>query len=520
MKRLPQLIIQPDTGDDLEWHVAQQRDFTGGETQALLPELVGRDQFLRMENAMLFIDGTVTSSFQLDHLLIQGATTGLALVQQSNTTYTYYWANGAGSVLTGDIDSSSSTPINVTGGTPHSIANAYIKGIQKGVYFLGKYYVPNPNPDNTKNGILNLTDYATVTISGKTTHKLRVYTNRLWAINTEGTIQCSNNGDASTWDALNILWLPNREPAIDFIPIQNGAIVYSKSTVYAMYGSSYLDIQFVPIATDLQLSSGAVKVDNTIYIVSSEGVVACSLNSVQTLPHKQDLYFKENFAVFSKDAYATETVVGIHLERFKAIYFTWAATHGGTKSFIYYLERGSFSKITQLLPNDYPYILALNDANTDFIIGTSDGSIVKSAYPSSVLDTARTAYLQTRHEDAGTAQSKVWRELSITLSPTSAALNDVKIEAYLDYSTTPVLIAEGYSLYPRENKIFLDIPRSVYVSFLITISNTLLYTLSSDDSIYTLTDDLGLDILTGGQFPANFILQALKVKYRTAGQFS
>ena len=463
------------------WIVGRQRSFLGGETQAALPEMVGRDQLLRLENAVLNENGTISELMRMNEPLLTNATGGVALVRLPMGTYDAYWASG-NNIYFSNFSTLYSTPVNVLTGIQSGCTGCYIKGIQLAVPFLGKQYVPNPNPDNSKNGVLNLTDKTLALIPGKTSNKLRKYMNRLWVVNSDGTIQISDNGDAAVWNPLNIIWLPNQEPAIDFVPVQGGTIVYSQNSIYAMYGADYTDISFTLILTDQNLSSGAVLVDNTVYIPSVRGVVRTTLNASELIPHEQETYFKSNFFTLSKQAHGGDIVVGCYLQRLRAILFTWSSAVGGPQAFILYLEKGAYSKVNQVLSSAYPSLLALNDTYVDALVGTSAG-VVSGCRPNTGV-TVNTAYLQTRHEDCDSSQDKVWRTFTISVEQIVAG---VTISAYLDQATTATPIAAAQTLVKGENHFWLDIPRSKTISFLVTIAGSA------------------------------FTIQELRIKYRTAG---
>ena len=490
-----------------QWQMARQRDFRGGEVQALLPEMVQRNQLLRMENALIFPNGYVTAFHQTDVAIVSGANGGLCLSLNTDGTYTYYATPVAGTMYTGILDTARNTPLAVATGAAHIMASAQLAGLSKAVLYLGKLYCPN-----SVGGILNLTDMTLIAIPGKNVKRLYIYTNRLWAVCTDGSLLASNNGDATTWDPLNVIFLPNTDPIIDFIPVSGGAIVYSTTSVYAMYGSSYLDISFVLLLDRQIFSSGAVDIDGTVFIVGPRGVYAVSLNGAAEIPHMQNPYFQGLFKTLAYPAVAADVVQGAYLQRFEAILFMWSLALGGTQGFVFYPYTKSYSKVNQLLNVNFPYLLAINDANTDFIMGGNPGTIVKSTYPSNATYTPRVSVIQTRHEDCDSVRNKVWRELSIETNETVYGVN---LDASLDGSTILTNLATNVTLVPGRNVFFLDIPRSQSISIVLTINNGLAQVLT-DDPGNTLTDDLG-NALTVTQSPGNYTLEELRLKYREAG---
>jgi len=521
-----QLKIMPDDSVAVKdgWQVARQRDFRGCETQALLPEAVGRNQLLRMENIILFTSGYLSAFFQTDTQVIAGASPGLCLSLLSGGTYNFYFAPGDGNVYTGILDTASGGPTDVTAGTAHVLPGAFISGISESVTFLAKHYACNPNPDSTKNGIINLDDLTISLISGKTSTKLRVYTNRLWVVNSDGTIQISNNGDATTWDPLNILWLPNQEPAIDFVPVQGGAIVYGANSVYAMYGSTYQDVTFVPLQLGKRFTAGNVEVNGVVYILSTEGIYAASLNGANLLPHNQQDYFRSIFSVL---AISPTSVIGLHLQRFRAIMFSWPVTNGGSQSLIFYYDgKGGYSKANMLLPAANPAALALNDINTDFLVGVGEGAFAKSDFPSTNLLYPRQSVLQTRHEDADSSRTKIWQSFGITVDDT---VFGITIEAFLDESAEPIMVASSSVLSAGDNVFDLNssegladlenFPESITISFRLTFNNsTVVTTYLNDDATLDLlmNDDTG-NYLTFDSMPGNFLIKELRLKYCLAG---
>lgn len=491
-----------------QWQIARQRDYRGGEVQALLPEMVARNQLLRMENALIFPNGFVTAFFQTDTQSIINATTGLALSPNNDGTWTYYATTVVGTITTGILDTSLNTPIGAGAGTPHTVGSASISGVHKAVLFLGKWYCPNAT-----GGVLNLTDFTLISIPGKNIKHLYIYTNRLWGVCDDGSLIICDNGDATTWNPLNIIFLPNTDPIVDFVPVQGGAIVYSTTSCYAMYGSSYQDITFVLLLDRQQFTSGAVDIDGTVFFVGTRGVYAASLNGCQLIPHTQQVYFQQMYPTFSKSAIAVDIVKGIYLQRFQAILFMWDTQYGGTQSFVFYPETKAYTKVSQLLPTSFPYMLALNDANTDFLIGTTAGTLCKSTYPSAQTLNPRSSVLQTRIEDADSLRNKIWRELSIEVDQ---SVYGVTVEASQDEGNTFTdLIASGALLSPGRNIFWMDLPRSQSITFRITISNESELELS-DDFGNLLTDDIG-EVLTFSGVSGSYTLKEMRVKYREAG---
>jgi hypothetical protein len=519
------LKIRPDDAATVKdgWQVHRQRDFRGGETQTLLPETIGRNQLTRMENVILFTSGYLSAFFQTDTQIAIGAYPGLCLRRIFGGVYNYYHAPGDDTIYTGTLDTSLDGPTDIAAGVGSALAGSYINGLALAVLFLAKHYALNPNPDTSKNGIINLDDLTLIAIPGKTAEKLRVYANRLWIVNSDGTIQISDNGDATTWDPLNILWLPNQEPALDFVPIQGGAIVYGASSIYATYGSDYRDISFVPLQLGKQFTRGNAEVNGVVYILSTEGLYAVTLNGAVLLPHNQQDYFQSIFPVL---AIYPESIIGVHLQRFRAIMFSWSVDNGGSQSLVYYYSgNGGYSKANMLLPGSNPVALALNDVNTDFILGTVPGTFAKSSYPTSNRLAANLSVLQTRHEDADSTRTKIWQSFGIRLQATSFGAT---IEAFLDYSDVPILVVSNVILSAGDNVFDLNsaeglngqnFPKSVTISFRLTFNNTTVIVthLMNESSQDRLTDEDNGNQLVFDSMPGNFIVQELRVKYCLSG---
>lgn len=517
--------ILPDDSQAVKdgWQVHQQRDFRGGETQALLPEIVGRNQLLKMENVLLFTTGYLSAFFQLDTQVIGNASPGMCLHLVSGGIYNTYYASGDNTLRIGSFDSSSSAVADVLAGTSNALNGAYISGLSHAVSFLGKLYCCNPNPDTSKNGILDLTDKTLITIAGKTAIKLRAYTNRLWIVNSDGTIQISDNGDATTWNALNITWLPNQEPALDFIPVQGGAIVYGASSVYAMYGSSYQDITFSELESGKRFTSGNVVINGTVYILSTEGIYAVTLNGAKLLPHNQQDYFQSIFSVL---AVYPSIIQGIHLQRFNSIMFSWNISAGGTQSLIYYYGNNSYAKANVLLPASFPYLLPLNDINSDFLFPIGEGQLSKSLYPSNNLKYPKKAVLQTRHEDADSARLKEWAEFGIFVHYN---VFGVTIEAFVDYSDISIIIASNVILAAGDNIFNLNnasgllsgvnFPSSKTISFRLTFDNQQVVTtiLTNETSGNQLVSETTGNYLAFDSMPGNFMIQSMRLKYCLTG---
>lgn len=502
------------------WQVGRARDFRGGESQSELPELVGRNQLIRMENAMLYPSGWLTAAHRIDSLAIINSGLGIAIVPYTNGTYNVYSAPGNDIVYGAQFfETGASSPVNMTAAAQSAVDGARIVGASKAVEFLGKHYCVNPNSDDTKNGILNLTDLTLINIdcSGATSVKLRLHMNRLWLLDSNGLLHISDNGDATTWNALNVLLLPNSEKVIDFHPVQGGAVVYCSSSVYAMYGSTYEDISFLPLMPNSEINpkhftKGSVEVSGVVYILSTEGIYAASLNGVQFIPHHQEVFFKDHFGIFSDPA---KEIEAIFLNRFQAIIFTWRNSYNvNGQSLVFYLS-GAYSKLNRLLPTAFPYAVSLNDANTDFLWAVASGNFAKSEYPTTSMLEPQICYLQTRHEDCDSYREKVWSEFTIT---TDEVVYGVTVSAYLDDAAVPIVVADEISLKRGENRIWLDIlPRSFTLSLLIKINNTAILSLASDDDENDLLVDENGDELVSVINPGNWTIKELRLRYREAG---
>lgn len=500
------------------WQVGRNRDFRGGETQAKLPEEIGRNQLIRMENAMLFPNGWLTAAHQADTTLITGATLGVAIVPGANGTYTAYSASGDDIVYSKFLDTASEASFPMGAGTMHGVVGSRIVGVQKSVRFLGKDYVPNPNADDTKDGILNLTDFSLINIPGSaaTASKLRLYMNRLWLIMSDGTLRHSDNGSATSWNALNTILLQNSEPIVDFHPVQGGAIVYSATAIYAMYGATYSDITFIQLTgttpdSPKHFTTGSVEIEGSVYILSSAGIYRATLNGVELIPHHQEVYFRNHYDIFSDPS--KTGVTATYLTQFRAILFSWPESYKvGGQSLVFHLT-GAVSKLNRLLPTVFPYIVAMNDVNTDYLIGTDAGTLAKSEYPNPNMLTPQPAVLQTRHEDCDAYRDKVWSEFVIV---TNEIVYGVTVKAYLDYATTPIPVAENVVCVNGENTFWLDdLPRSKTISMEIDIDGNLPMMLVSDEGV-PLTDGFGNGLLAGGN-PTNWTIKEIRLRYREAG---
>lgn len=496
-----------------QWVTSRQRDFRGGETQARLPEEVGRNQLIRMENAMLYPSGELTAAHQTDTEVITGATLGVCIVNFTDGTYNVFSAPGNGIVYGQFFETSLESPVQMALGSQASVVGSRIVGAHKSIRFLNKEYCPNPNDDNTKDGILNLTDFTLINIpAGGVASKLRLYANRLWLISTTGELRNSNNGDASVWNPLNIMLLANSEPIVDFHPVPGGAIVYSATAIYAMYGTTYQDISFIPLMQGKRFTTASVEVGGIVYILSSEGVYQVALNGAQLIPHHQETFFEDNHGIFADPA---KILTAFYLQAFRAIVFTWPDAYSvGGKSLVFYLS-GAYSKLNKLLPSAFPYAVALNDKNTDFLWGTSAGVFAKSQYPSANTLIPYESIVQTRHEDCNSYRDKVWNEFVLTFGE---VVYGVTIEAMLDESTDRIMIVSGNGCRKGDNTFYLDdLPRSKTISMVITINNGDPVTLASDDNIEDLLTDENGNMLTAAINPGNWTLKAMRLRYRDAG---
>ena len=372
--------------------------------------------------------------------------------------------------------------------------------------------------------IYNLSDDAFIStgaLEGRQCLKLRQYDNRLWAVCDDGSLRFSDNGNADSWDALNVILLPNREPLIDFLPVQGGVILLSRTSAYAMYGSgTYQDTSILPIqdgsapGSRLMLSDSAVVVDNVAYVLGNKGIHRISLNGMQEIPHDQQEYFDSKYGAWNA---INQSVQGIYLYKFRAILYLF---QDGSEGLLYYIRNGAICKVGQSLPPDLPFLVEMFDANVDFLFGSGDGTTVcRSIYPAGILTAPRLSTIQTRHEDADSMREKIWRHLAITVERDSP---NVLVQAFLDYSETPTFLKYGVvDLSQGDNIIDLydiddNLLRSKAISFEINMGG----------NVFLVSEDTG-EVLMAGSEPlvtddvpttaANFAIREIRVKWCEVG---
>lgn len=374
--------------------------------------------------------------------------------------------------------------------------------------------------------IYNLTDdifISTGALAGKNPVKLRQYDNRLWAVCDDGSLVFSDNGDATAWDALNIILLPNREPMIDFLPVQGGVILLSRTSAYAMYGSgTYQDTSILPIqdgsapGSKLMLSDSAVVIDNVAYVLGNKGVHKITLNGMAEIPHDQTAFFTSRYAAWNA---LSQAVQGIYLYRFHAILYLFQDGYG-SQGFLYYVKNGAFCKIDMTLPAALPYMVELFSAQADFLLGSGDGTaICRSVYPAGVLASQRLSTIQTRHEDADSLREKIWRHLGITVAVDTP---NVLIQAFLDHSETPAILQYGVvDLVAGDNIIDLFDWNDQYLR-----SKTISFRIDIGGNVYLVADGTR-EVLMNGNEPlisddvptnaANFAIREVRLKYCEVG---
>lgn len=142
------LTIAPENAEQKVadgWAYARQRDFTGGESLAKLPESVARNQLVRMENAIISPEGQITESWQMDKPLFINVTTGIVVVPiPGSKLFTVYAAAGE-YVVSFTFDPNSETPYDLADASGYPgyrllshAAPVTISGITHGTPFLGK----------------------------------------------------------------------------------------------------------------------------------------------------------------------------------------------------------------------------------------------------------------------------------------------------------------------------------------------------------------------------------------------
>jgi len=472
---------QKDTND--MWQVFRQRDFTGGENLSELPEKIKNNQLIRLENCLISPEGYIKEFFQTDTDVVVDSTGvapngGLVLnktdIYGTYDVYTPYGGDNAlGPIYTGNYSPITNTTINAVDFTSHAVTPAGVQPwyhIQHAIRFLDKIYTPNQGGL----GIINLTDFAVINngaigLGSGNPRKLREYANRLWLVVNNGPLYFSNNGDASTWDALNLIYLPNRDRIIDFIPVQGGAIVLGLTSVYAMYGTDYTDITFIKIADNLQLGQdSSVAVGNTVFVYGMTAIYQITLNSIQEVQHDQYSYFvgKMNYNLTNM----TSRIRGAYLPKRNLIlfYYPKAYTYQGLWLDLKHQAMGKMDfHADEVCPIDSQY--------ADMIFRTETTKIHRNRSVTTDRTTALASVIQTKHEDFGSTKDKLFREFVINNHTVLGS--GVTIKYYLDGNAFGTTILNNSSLAAGETSFFLDNARGKTISFEITITTTKPFTI-------------------------------------------
>ena len=144
------LAIMPENSEQKVadgWTSARQRDFTGGETLALLPEKIGRNQLIKMVNAIISPEGLITEAWQMDTTLFINVTTGVVVVPIPGSRLFTVYAAAGNYVVSFTFDPNSATPYDLANASGYPgyqllshAAPVTISGITHGTPFLGKNY--------------------------------------------------------------------------------------------------------------------------------------------------------------------------------------------------------------------------------------------------------------------------------------------------------------------------------------------------------------------------------------------
>lgn len=149
MKQPVTLTITPDDVQSVRdgWIMARQRDFSGGENLSTLPEKIARNQFIRMENAIVSPEGELTDCWQMDTPLFTNVTGGIVLIPIPGSRLMTVFAASGNNVVQFNIDPQSPTPYDLSNpsGYPGYVSHAHasavsILGISHGTPFLGKNF--------------------------------------------------------------------------------------------------------------------------------------------------------------------------------------------------------------------------------------------------------------------------------------------------------------------------------------------------------------------------------------------
>ena len=463
---------QKDTND--MWQVFRQRDFTGGENLSELPEKIKNNQLIKLDNCLISPEGWITEFFQTDSEAITSTVNstiqGVVLNKTTNGNYTVYLIKGVGTTIyTGvynittnaELDLDTFTPTTVTGGS------VGFSGIAHAVRFVDKLYTNNGG----SGGIVNLTD-ATIIASSLSGNILREYNNRLWLVMTDGSLRISNNGDATTWDALNVLYTPNHDPIIDFIPVQGGAIVIGKTSIYTMYGSDYTDITFVKLIDNVS-NIRAVQVGNLVYIYGADSIYVATLNSIQRLELDQFSYF--NTYINYNSTISSARVNGAYLPKRGLVLFYYPENSSNIGMWLN-IKDNSVGKFT--LANDY--ICPIDSKDTDFFLYyTPDvaipNAIRRGSLPVTTRGTALQATIKTKHEDFGSTKDKIFREFAIDSH--TAIPSGVTIKYYLNQNHSGTVILDDTALDAGKTSFFLNNARAKSISFEVIINTTKPFTI-------------------------------------------
>lgn len=129
------------------WEFLRQRNFTGGESLATLPEMVQRSQLIRCMDTILSPEGELTAAWQLDTPLFLNVPGGIVIAPIPGSNLLTVFAASGNNIITFTVDPSSATPYDFAaasgypGYATRAQANAVnIVGITHGTPYHGKNY--------------------------------------------------------------------------------------------------------------------------------------------------------------------------------------------------------------------------------------------------------------------------------------------------------------------------------------------------------------------------------------------
>lgn len=293
----------------MNWNIARQQDFTGGENRQLVPETISENQMMMAVNCLLSTEGVLETRLgktALNTTIGAGGITSLhryaqedgdkyLVAQHGTALYAGAWNGTAASVTF----ASAATSLNAAAFSSVTWRNKLL--LTNGVDYLKSY---------------NGSAISNITAAPKSTW-LAAYGGKLWIgdVTNPNHLRFSGLEDETTYDALDLIKVRDGDgdAIVNACPLNGGMVVLKTNSMWALYGTSRDDIQLsnAPIADNkgCYAPRSVVSLGDKGFCVGKDAFYLFTLTEAVKLPPTHDAILASLSDTEKRGAVATHNAV-------------------------------------------------------------------------------------------------------------------------------------------------------------------------------------------------------------------